>query len=281
MTARRLTPTAEPPHHPGMDRRRFLLTSLAGAVVAPLAAEGQQPGKVARIGYVTDNPVTPGSDLQKAFRDELGRLGYVVGQNLVIEYSAWEGRAEQLPKMGAALASKRVDLIVVSNTDAASALIGATEGIPIVVTQGGDYVSAGLAANLARPGGRVTGLAMLWAELVPKRLELLVEAAPNLRRLLVIIVPTQDPRLLTAVHHEVSQAAKRLPVPLSVITVDGLSSLEKQIGALSAEKRVGIALTADTLWWQHRVHLSALLVKHQIPAVYDLRAFAQDGFLMS
>src|SRR4029453_12284509 len=107
MTARRLTPTAEPPHHPGMDRRRFLLTSLAGALAAPLAAEGQQPGKVARMGYLAlDLPAA--SDTTEAFRRGLRDLGYVEGRNVVIEYRDAEGKPQRLPAHAAELVALKV-----------------------------------------------------------------------------------------------------------------------------------------------------------------------------
>src|SRR5215831_9904117 len=160
-----------------MNRRRFLLTSLAGAVTAPLAAESQPAGKVPRIGYLHPNLVAS-PHLAEAFRQGLRDLGYVEGRTVVIEYRDAGGQFERLPALAAELVALKVDVIVASGTLAAVAAKRATSSIPIVFPTVGDPVTDGLVISLARPGGNVTGLSNLTPELVGKCLELLKQAIP-------------------------------------------------------------------------------------------------------
>ena len=154
-----------------MDRRRFLLTSLAGALAAPLGAGCQQAGKVARIGVL-------GTD-REAFLQGLRDLGYVEGRNVVIEYRDAEGKPERLPALAAELVALKVDVIVAPGTPQALAARQATRTLPIVFTNAGDPVGSGLVTSLARPGGNVTGLSNIGPELVGKCLELLKQAVPG------------------------------------------------------------------------------------------------------
>jgi hypothetical protein len=177
-TATHLTSTAEPPHHPGMDRRRFLLTSLAGALAAPLGAEAQQAGKMYRIGFLQTVPDTPRTKLLEVFRQGLRDLGYVEGQNIVIEHRV-SREPKDNPGLLADLIGRRIDLLVTWTTPALVAAKQATTTIPIVGISG-DPVNVGLVGSLGRPGGNLTGLAILTGELELKSLHLLKEAAPGI-----------------------------------------------------------------------------------------------------
>lgn len=161
-----------------MDRRDTVLALLAlGA--APLAAEAQRAAKVARIGYLSPNLAdTP--HLRDAFVQGLRELGYVEGRDVVIEHRNAEGKLEQLPALAAELVALKVDVILAEgNTLVARVAKEATRTIPVVFAGVGDPVGSGLVASLARPGGNVTGLSNLTAELVGKRLELLSQAVPG------------------------------------------------------------------------------------------------------
>jgi putative ABC transport system substrate-binding protein len=140
-----------------MDRRRFLLTSVAGVVAAPLAAEAQEGPKIARIGFLTGD-MGIGAHLREAFLQGLRDLGYVKGRNLVIEYRSAEGKLERLPALAAELVALKVDVILAPAPSYALAAKQATRTLPIVFTVAGDPVTSGLVASLARPGGNVTGL---------------------------------------------------------------------------------------------------------------------------
>src|SRR5438067_10113612 len=167
-----------------MDRRDTVLALLAlGA--APLAADGQQAAKVARIGYLANNPATS-PYLREAFLRGLRDLGYVEGRNLVIEYREAEGKADRLPALAAELVALKVDVIVASGTLAALAAKQATSALPIVFSPAGDPVGSGLVTSLARPGGNVTGLSLLYSELVAKWLEQLKQAIPGISRVAVL-----------------------------------------------------------------------------------------------
>ena len=175
-----------------MDRRRFLLTSLAGVLAVPLGAEAQQTGKVWRIGYLTtDPPTTPETArMWGQFLEGLRDHGYVEGQNIIIERRHWEGRAERLPALAADLVRLKVDVIVTIALQPTQAAKNATTTIPIIMVTVVDPVRAGLAASLAHPGGNVTGLShFAGQELNGKRLELLREVVPKLSHVAILWNP--------------------------------------------------------------------------------------------
>ena len=162
----------------GMRRREFI-TLLGGAAAAwPLAARAQQPAKVPRIGFLFYGSPGPSPELD-AFRQGLRELGYIEGQNIVIEYRFASGRVERLPELATELVRLKPDVIVTPGTPASLAAKQATSTIPIVFAGVADAVGAGLVANIARPGGNITGLTSISAELGGKRLELLKGIVPN------------------------------------------------------------------------------------------------------
>src|SRR5215475_6062644 len=145
-------------------------------------AEAQQQKKIPRIGILLPNPPTVSPQLLKAFQQGLRELGYVEGENIVIEYRFGEGKSERYPYLAAELVQLKVDVIVTSSTPAIESVKNATSTIPIVMAASADPVGSGLIASLDRPGGNITGLAMLSPELSGKRLELLKETVPRLSR---------------------------------------------------------------------------------------------------
>ena len=161
-----------------MDRRRFLLTSLGGAIATTRAAEGQQARSVYKIGYLSPN--SAGDGVEGAFRQGLHDLGYVEGRDFVMEYRWAEGHAERLPEQGVDLVRARVDVIVTTGTPATYAAMRATKTIPIVFGSAGAVVEKRIVASLGRPGGNVTGLTFLLESL--KLYQVLKEAAPGVAR---------------------------------------------------------------------------------------------------
>jgi putative tryptophan/tyrosine transport system substrate-binding protein len=141
-----------------VDRRGFLLTSLAGAVAVPLGAEAQSAGRVHRIGFLGNATPALEANLVGPFREGLRELGYVEGQNIVIEYRWAEGKYERFPALSAELLTQRVEVIVTAGTPASLAVKKATTSVPLVMVAVGDPVVTGLVASLARPGGNITGL---------------------------------------------------------------------------------------------------------------------------
>src|SRR6266481_2052620 len=152
------------PGHRVMERRGFLGVIAGGLLAAPLAAETQQPTKIARIGYLSLNLV-PNRHLREAFRQGLRDVGYVEGRNVVIEYRDAEGKPERLPALAAELVALKVDVIVAPPTVAVLAAKQATKTLPIVFAVAADPVGSGLVTTLVRPGGTVTGLSFLAPEL--------------------------------------------------------------------------------------------------------------------
>jgi putative ABC transport system substrate-binding protein len=148
----------DPPYRSSMDRRRFLLTSLAGALAAPLAVEAQPAVKVQRIGFLGPRSAPETLPFLEAFRQGLSELGWAEGRNIVIEYRFAEGKDSRLPDLAAELAQVRADVIVAAGTAGTAAAKTATGTIPIVAVSIADPVGSGLVASIARPGGNVTGL---------------------------------------------------------------------------------------------------------------------------
>ena len=146
------------------------------------SADAQQTGKIFRIGFLDASTASGSAVLVEAFRQELSKLGWIEGKNITIEYRFAEQKNERLPELAADLVRLKVDLIVVTGAPPALAAKKATTTIPIVMTNAGDPVGAGLVASLARPGGNVTGLSSLSTELNTKRLEILKDAVPKLAR---------------------------------------------------------------------------------------------------
>jgi len=169
-----------------MKRKITVLTLSALLFAFCASAHAQQPTKVFRIGFLDQSTASGSAVLAEAFRQELSKLGWIEEKNIAFEYRFAEQKNERLPELAADLVRLKVDLIVASGTPGALAAKNATTAIPIVMTNAGDPVGAGLVASLARPGGNVTGFSSLAPELITKRLEILKDAVPQLARVGVL-----------------------------------------------------------------------------------------------
>src|SRR6185503_1395217 len=215
-----------PPYRPGMNRRRFLLTSLAGALAAPLDAGALQTRQAYRIGLLAaGSSATPGGELWGALLQGLRELGYSEGRNIVVERRISDGPDERLAAAAAELVALRVDVIVAAATQPVHAAAAATKTIPIVMPNHSDPVGSGLVVSLARPGKNVTGLSILNPELTGKRLALLREAVPGLRRVAVLWNPSHQvhPSMLK----ESAAAAGALGLQLRTIEARGQADYER------------------------------------------------------
>src|SRR5262245_61503859 len=166
----------------GMRKKITVLTLCAVLFALCVVAEAQQTGKIFRIGWLDPGTASGMAVLVDAFREEMSKLGWIEGKNIIIEYRFGELKPERLPELAAELVRLKVDLIVVSSTPASLAAKQATAAIPIVMASVPDPVAAGVVSSLARPGGNVTGLSSLSPELNTKRLEILNDAVPKLVR---------------------------------------------------------------------------------------------------
>jgi putative ABC transport system substrate-binding protein len=260
--------------HPRMDRRRFLLTSLAGVFAAPLAAEAQQlSGKIARIGLLGDVP----SFLNEEFRQGLRELGYVEGQSIVIEHRYPEWKYERLPGLAADLVRLKVDVIVAASPAATKAAKQATSTIPVIFIVSGDPVADGFVASLARPGGNITGLATTSPELVGKQLELLKGVAPKVSRVAVL----QNPNTHRDVLRQAEGAARALGVQLQILEARTPSEIEAAFAAMSSHRTDGILVLRDAVFRAQRAQITALAAKNRLPAIYGLREEAEAGGLVA
>ena len=244
-----------------------------GLTLAPLAAKGQQAGKIYRIGLITVTHI-PG---EEAFFERLRELGYVEGQNLVTERRYSEGRAERFSEFAAELVRLKVDIIIVGTTPAALAVKDATKTIPVVFPTAIDPVGAGVVASLARPGGNITGLTTQAPDLVAKRLQLFKEAIPRLSRIAVLWNAANPANV--QLWREAEDAARVLGVTLQSQAVRGPTDFERVFAAMARERPDGLLLIVDALTLQHRTQIVDFVRQKRIPSM--LEQADQFGGLMS
>ena len=263
-----------------MDRRRFLLTSLAGTLATSHTALAQQPSKVARIGWLGFEG--RGAPRSEAFVQGLRDLGYVEGRNVVIEYRSAEGKLEQLPALATELVGLRVDVIVAQSTVAALAAKHATRDIPIVFGAVSDPVATGLVATFARPGGNVTGSSFFAPELVGKSMELLKQVVPGVTRVAVLWQPpafaeAQGKALLTVAE----AAAQTLRVRLQVVEAGGPDDFDRAFSEMTRGRAEALAVLTSATFPMGRRHLLDLAAKSRRPVIYPFREDVEAGGLMS
>jgi putative tryptophan/tyrosine transport system substrate-binding protein len=261
-----------------VDRRRFLLTSVAGALAAPRAAEAQQTGKVYRIAFLGSTSPSGYASQMGAFRGGLRDLGYVEGQNLVIEFRWAQGKNDRLPALAAELVRLKPDVLVTHGPPGALAAKRATDAIPIVVGVLGEAVAIGAVEGLARPGGNVTGLSFFVLELNAKRLEVLKEALPHLSRVGVLLKrdnPVNGP-LLGAME----DAAQALKIQLQSVEVRDPTDLENAVSALAKGQAGAIAVQEEAMLIAQAVRIADLAKKYRLPTVGFLE-YARAGGLLA
>ncbi len=262
-----------------MTSRRVLAISLSLAVIGlTFEAEAQAPsGKVYRVGWLHPLPIP--SDWQEGFRQGLQELGYVEGQNLVIERQ-WGGGLDQLPAKAAHLVQLNVDVLVAGNSRAVQALKDATKSIPIVMTATNDPVGIGLITSLGRPGGNITGLSGLGTDLSAKRLELLREILPGLARV-TMLSNLGNPSIALQVQ-EMQQASKLLGIDFRSVDVREPGKIDLALAAALRERPDGLVLPPETVVHseQARTRIAAFAIKHRIPTMGSWREFAESGGLL-
>jgi putative tryptophan/tyrosine transport system substrate-binding protein len=263
-----------------MDRRRFLLTSLAGALAAPRAAEAQQPGKVYRVGILTNKASDPAeARLWQAFRSGLRERGWIEGQNILIEFRAAEGNTARLPELAADLVRLKVDLIVARASIWVQPAKEATSSIPIVFLTHADPVGTGHVASLARPGGNITGLAVLMTDLAPKGLELLVSAVPVAKRIAVLWNP--DAPSHTPALKALEDAGRPLRVQLQAVGARTAPELEGAFAAMARARAQAVLVLATAIFLAERQRVAELAIKHRLPTMSNFKDAVEAGGLMS
>ncbi len=265
-----------------IERRTFIALISGGLLAAPLAAEAQEAAKIARIGYLSHN-LAAAPHQHEAFRQGLRDLGYVEGRNFVIEYRSAEGKFERLPALAAELVALKVDVIVAAaGTLAALAAKQATRTVPIVFIAVGDPVTSGLVTSLARPGGNVTGLSLLFPELVGKCLELLTQAVPGVSRVAVLWQPGAVPeRTEKDLLKGADVAARALGVRPQFVKARGPADIDRAFSDMTRARAGALTVWSTPMFGSERRRLVDLAAKNRLPAVFQFREYVDAGGLMS
>jgi putative ABC transport system substrate-binding protein len=261
-----------------MDRRRFLLTSLAGALAAPVAAGAQQAGRVYRVGFLWDTPAVWPHALE-AFRQGLRELGWVEGRNIVIEYRWTEGRFDRLPKLAEELVQLKVDLIVAPTSIYTGAARQATSSVPIVFASHADPIGSGHVLSLARPGTNATGLTIVMSESMAKSLEFLKGAIPGLTRVALIWDPA-TPSHVPGVK-AVEAMSRALALRVQTLSVRSTLDFDGAFSAIAQERAGAVLVLSTPLFMGGAKQLAELALRHKLPTMFGPREHVEAGGLMS
>jgi putative ABC transport system substrate-binding protein len=258
-------------------RRREFITLLGGAVMWPLAARAQQPATPV-VGFLHPRSRADSMTTVAAFRKGLRELGFVEGENLAVEYRFAEGQMARLPTLAADLVQHSV-AVIATGARGGEAAKGATSTIPIVFLSGGDPVRTGLVGNLNRPGGNLTGISLLSLDMEAKRLGLLRDLIPQASTVAVLVDSTS-----ASMDFQVQQAqtaARSIGMSIRVVTAGSEGDLDSAFATIVREAAGALIVTGSTYFLFSRDRLAALAARHRIPAIYELREYAEAGGLMS
>ena len=256
----------------------LLVTLALGILLAPLAAGGQQAGKVYRVGFLWDSP-TVFPDAIEAFRQGLRDLGYMEGRNIAIEYRWAEGKPERMRELAEELVRLKVDVIMAPSSIYTGAAKRATSTIPIIFMSHADPLGSGHVANLARPGGNITGLSIMMTETNVKGLELLKEAVPGLSRVAVIwdpATPSHGPGLKA-----VEVAGPALGLRIQPVAVRSAVEYDSAFSAISRERAGAILVLSTPIFIAGAKRLAELAITHKLPSMFGPRHHVEAGGLMS
>ena len=261
-------------------RRREFITLIGGAAAAwPLAAGAQQPAMPV-IGFLNNTSPDANADLLRAFRLGLKETGFVEGENVAIDYRWADNQLDRLPALAADLVRRRVAVIVTTGgVTAASAAKSATATIPIAFVVGEDPVRVGLVASLARPGGNLTGINFLVAELGAKRLGLLRELVPTATHVAVLVNPA-GPNAEPTVK-DMEPAGRAMGLQIQFITASASGEINAAFATFVRERFDTLFVGADPFFTSRRVQIVQLAAHHSVPAIYSGRQYSEIGGLMS
>jgi putative ABC transport system substrate-binding protein len=265
-----------------MNRRAFIL-DLGGAAAAscaawPLAARAQQSKKVPTIGFLGSGTLEAQSQMTSAFVQRLRELGWIENRNVAIEYRWAQGSLDRGAEMIDELVRRKVDVIVMTGGANAPAAKQATSVIPIVFAAAGDPIGMGLIASLPRPGGNLTGLSMQSADLAGKRLELLREVVPPLRRLAIMANVGVSGTVLEL--HEAQAAARTLGLEVTTLEIRRGDDIAPALDAIKGRVDA-LYVGADPLALTHRLRINTLALGARLPTAYNYREFVEAAGLMS
>jgi len=260
-------------------KRRELLSLLGGAATWPLAARAQQAAMPV-IGFLSSRSPSESASVEAAFREGLKEAGYIEGQNLHIAFRWADGQFARLPPLAEALVDLRVAVIVaVGGVNAAFAAKSATASIPIVFVMGDDPVANGLVASLNRPAGNITGMTVMSADLVLKRLEILREIAPKGAAVAMLVNPLSPES--TSEVKDVQAAAQTMGLQLKMFDASTLNELNTAFAAIAGQRPDALLVGTDPFFLLRREELTVLAARIGVPAIYPFREFARSGGLIS
>jgi putative ABC transport system substrate-binding protein len=263
-----------------MRRREFIVT-LGGGAAWPLAARAQQPATVPVVGFLHPGSAEPNASLLAAFRKGLAETGYTEDRNVAIEFRWAHGDNSRLVEMAADLVQRQVAVIVTPiGTVTALAAKKATTTIPIVFSAGTDPVQAGIVASLRRPGGNITGVNYMAAELSAKRLSLLHELMPSAARIALLVNPA-NPVPADTMTKDTEAAAGTIGRHIDVYKAETSREIDIAFAALVRDRADALVVGADPFFIDRRVQIVTLATRHLLPTVHFLREFAEIGGLMS
>jgi ABC-type uncharacterized transport system substrate-binding protein len=261
-------------------KRRDFITLLGSMAVAwPLAAWAQRAAMPV-VGFLSNRSAVSSGNLVTAFRRGLAETGYVEGQNVTIEYRHSEGQRERLPALAADLIQRRV-AVIAAGPSADLAAKAATATIPIVFMTGGDPVRMGLVASLNRPGGNLTGVTMFAFDLEAKRIGLLHELIPRAATIAALVDANMPAPEAAFQQEELRAAGRSIGRPLLVVSAGSERDFDAAFATFVQERAGALMVAASSYFNNFRGQLVKLAARHRIPAMYEIREFAEAGGLMS
>jgi len=262
-----------------MRRREFIVFVGASTVAWPLDARAQRPGKIPRVGFLGNSTAALEANLIGPFREGLRALGYEEGRNIVIEYRWAEGNYGRFPALIAELITAKVDVIVTAGTPATLAVKKATSTVPLVMIAVGDPVGTGIVTSLARPGGNITGLTSISAEIDGKRLELLREVVPSMSHIAVLWNAASPLQVIA--ERQTQAAARVLQWKVLSLGVRSLKEIEDAFATVVRERPGALLVLADRLFLHHRTRIMDFAIQQRLPGVHAYRELVEAGGLMS
>ena len=264
-----------------MNTRRKIIFAMGAGALAPLASFAQAPGKVWRVGFLSQRHVdfVDADFIYGPFVQGLRELGYVEGKNLVIDWRSAEGKSDRLPELAAELVQLKLDVLAVAGTPASLAAQKATATIPIVLIAVADPVDSGLVKSLARPGGNSTGLSIMSVELAPKRLEMLRSMAPKVTRVAVLVNPSNPSNSL--VLKNVQAAGQTLGVKIFAVEASTPQEIATAFSEIARQKAGALMVTQEALFTQQKNQIVELAAKQRLPSISAFGEYVEAGGLMS
>jgi putative ABC transport system substrate-binding protein len=263
-----------------MDRRTFIITVGGGISAMPLVGEAQGPPKIPKIGFLSGADPAGAAVVVEAFKQGMQELGYVEGKTFLLEARYADNKSERLPELARELVERKVDVLVAITDGPIAAAKRETRTIPIVMSNSTDPVGSGFVASLARPGGNVTGMSNISADLSGKRLQLLREVVPGLTRVAFLWNP--DSRGTVLDYKESEAAASSLHLELQSIEVTSVADLDHSFAALTTQRaQVLLVPPGNPIAFSKRVEIAAFAQRNRLPSMFGPKEFVDAGGLMS